>query len=439
MNHMQEINFDGLIGPSHNYAGLSLGNVASAKNKGGMSKPKTAALQGLAKMRKLMSLGLGQGVFPPHPRPNLAMLNKLGFSGTLEAMASACWKADPLLFANLFSASAMWTANAATISPSADTQDGKLHISPANLVSNLHRSTEADFTYRILQTVFADKTHFTIHPPLPMQTQFGDEGAANHGRLFVNHAASGTEVFVYADKRDGLFPARQTRRASEAIARRHRLLPGRAVFLQQSNRAIEAGAFHNDVVSVTNGNVLFTHESAFEERVSAYAALQSAVPDIQIIEVPEAEVPLTDAITSYLFNSQLVTLPDGKMALVLPSEVQETKTTSLFLEKLLKQSTAIQSLYIINVRESMRNGGGPACLRLRVMVTEQEKSALDDRFLLDEKKITALEKIVTETYPETISSDDLGNMLLLQQVTEATNAVYECLSLSHILRDMQGT
>ncbi len=429
----QEINFDGLIGPSHNYAGLSLGNIASAGNKGGISRPKAAALQGLAKMRRVMNLGLAQGVLPPHPRPHGDTLAALGFRGTQGQMAAACWRDDPLLFANLFSASAMWTANAGTISPSADTADGKLHVSPANLVSNLHRSREADFTHRLLTKLFADQKHFVVHAALPMAAQFGDEGAANHGRLCASHGAPGIELFVYGENPDGRYPARQTLRASAAIARRHLLPPEHQLFIQQSNRAIEAGAFHNDVVSVANGRVLFTHEAAFEKPDDAYAALRAAMPDVQILIVPEAEVPLADAIKSYLFNSQLLSLADGSMALILPGEAQEIASTRGYIETLLGRDTPIKAAHFIDVRESMRNGGGPACLRLRVAVTEAEQAALDARFLLTEQKIAALEQAVQQTYPDEIAPEQLGDPALQTQVHAATLAVYDCLGLAELL------
>jgi succinylarginine dihydrolase len=425
-----EINFDGLIGPSHNYAGLSLGNIASSSNQGGVSKPRMAALQGLAKMRLMLSLGLLQGILPPHPRPDVNTLQSLGFSGTPADMYAACWKADPKLFANLFSASAMWTANAATISPGADTADGKLHVSVANLVGNLHRSREADFTHQLLVTLFADEHHFTVHDALPMALQLGDEGAANHGRLVGANAA--LELFVHGDNPLGTFPARQNLRASEAIARRHQL-GSKAIFLQQSNMAIEAGAFHNDVVSVANGHVLFAHEHAFEHRAPAYAALKAALPDIHIIDVLDTDVPLADAIKSYLFNSQLVTLPDGTMALILPGEVREIASTHRYLENLLATDTPIKSIHIVDVRESMRNGGGPACLRLRVAVTAQELAALDQRFLLDAEKIDRLEQIVAATYPDEISAADLGNPALHEQVHQATAAVYAGLGLEGLI------
>ena len=74
---VREINFDGIVGPSHNYAGLSFGNVASMSHAGQISQPRAAALQGLEKMRANLALGLAQGIFLPHPRPNRAWLAQL--------------------------------------------------------------------------------------------------------------------------------------------------------------------------------------------------------------------------------------------------------------------------------------------------------------------------------------------------------------------------
>ena len=91
----------------------------------------------------------------------------------------------------------MWVANAATVSPSADTADGRVHFTPANLVSHFHRSIEAPTTTRVLRAIFADKTHFAVHDPLPAAPQLGDEGAANHTRLAGADGAPGVEFFVY--------------------------------------------------------------------------------------------------------------------------------------------------------------------------------------------------------------------------------------------------
>lgn len=427
-----EINFDGLIGPSHNYSGLSLGNLASANNAGEVSRPKAAALQGLAKMRLMMALGLRQGILLPHLRPHIPTLHALGYRGAPEAMMAQVWADDPALARNLCAASAMWTANAATISPGADTHDGRVHVSPANLVSNLHRALEADFTSKQLHLLFADPRYFSVHAPLPMHAVFGDEGAANHGRLCQHHGAEGVELFVYGDNPGGRFPARQTLRASQAIVRRHGVR--HAVFVQQASSAIEAGAFHNDVVSVANQMVLFTHEGAFEDKASAYAALRAAFPALHIEEVPASAVPMADAIRSYLFNSMLVTLPDStadtpRMALILPSETQDTPSTKAYLEALAGSNGPIAACHVIDVRESMRNGGGPACLRLRVALRDPEVAALDPRFLLTPEKADALEAWINDSYPDEIAPDMLGDPLLHRQFLTALDRLQTVLRL----------
>lgn len=427
-----EINFDGLIGPSHNYSGLSLGNLASANNAGEISRPKAAALQGLAKMRLMMSLGLTQGLLLPHLRPHVPTLHALGYRGAPEAMMAQVWADDPALARNLCAASAMWTANAATISPSADTRDGRMHVSPANLVTNLHRALEAEFTTRQLHLLFADPRYFSVHAPLPMHAAFGDEGAANHGRFCDAHGAPGVELFVYGDNPGGRFPARQTLRASQAIARRHGVR--QPVFVQQANRAIEAGAFHNDVVSVVNQTVLFAHEDAFEDKAATYAGIRAAFPALHVEEVPTSAVPMADAIRSYLFNSMLVTLPGSttsapRMALILPAETQETPSTKAYLDALAGSNGPIAACHVIDVRESMRNGGGPACLRLRVALTEAEVAALDPRFLLTPEKADALERWIEDSYPDEIAPDMLGDPLLHRQLLTALDRLQGVLGL----------
>jgi len=424
---MQEINFDGLIGPSHNYAGLSFGNVASATNAGGVSHPRAAALQGLAKMRTLLNLGMKQGFFPPQLRPNVAALRALGFSGDDTHVCAAAWRADPALFRNTLSASCMWTANAATVSPAPDAADGRCHLSVANLSTMLHRSFEAEATEAMLRTVLANPQHFVVHSAVT--PKFGDEGAANHMRMGTAHGAAGIEIFVYGETVPGGFPARQDRRSSEAIARRHGLNPAHTYFAEQSKAAIAAGAFHNDVVAVANERVLFAHEQAFEDKAALYSFITETVPDAEIIEVPAAHVSLVDAISSYLFNSQLVTLPSGATALIVPRECEENASVWAWLQSAARSNSAISEVKIIDVRESMRNGGGPACLRLRVVVDDAALAAIDPRFLLDEAKIAALETLVNTHWPEAIAPAELGNPALWAQCWAAHAALMEHLGL----------
>lgn len=424
---MHEINFDGLIGPSHNYAGLSFGNVASATNAGGVSHPRAAALQGLAKMQTLIDLGLKQGFFPPQIRPNVAALRALGFNGDDADVCAAAWRDDPALVRNAMSASCMWTANAATVSPAPDTADRRCHLSVANLSTMLHRSLEADATEAMLGMVFANPQHFVVHSAVT--PKLGDEGAANHMRMATAHGAAGVEIFVYGETAPVGFPARQDRRSSEAVARRHGLARTRTYFAQQSSAAIAAGAFHNDVVAVANERVLFAHEQAFENKAALYTFITTHVPDAEIIEVPAAQVSLADAISSYLFNSQLVTLPSGATALIVPRECEENASVWAWLQSATRGNSAISEVKVIDVRESMRNGGGPACLRLRVVVDDTALAAIDPRFLLDPDKITGLMGVVARHWPEAIAPAELGNPALWAQCWAAHAALMEHIGL----------
>lgn len=425
---MREVNFDGLIGPSHNYAGLSFGNIASARNAGGTSSPRAAALQGLDKMRRLLSLGLPQGFFLPHDRPDADWLRTLGFAGSDDEVCRAAWAADPALLRNAMSASAMWTANAGTVSPAPDTADGRCHISVANLSTMLHRSIEAPQTLRQLRLAFADQRHFAVHGAVP--AGLGDEGAANFMRLAPAHGQPGVEVLVYGEQGRADFPARQHKAASAAVARRHGLSPDRTLLIRQSDAAIAAGAFHNDVVAVANETVLFTHEQAFEDRAGTYAAIRAALPQTVIVEAPADRISLDAAVRSYLFNSQLVTLPEGGMALVLPGEVQAVPEVWDWLTELVQGNGPIRRLEVVEVRESMRNGGGPACLRLRVAVSDAAFAAIDPRFLLDQAKADRMAAVIEAHWPETIAPDDLGDPALWRQCRTARAALLETLGFA---------
>ncbi len=411
---LTEINFDGIVGPSHNFAGLSFGNLAATHNAGAASYPREAALQGLAKMRANIRVGLTQGIFLPHDRPDDRWLARLGTD-----MA----RADRALRANALSASPMWAANAATVSPSPDTADGRCHLTVANLVTMPHRSHEWAQTLAQLRVAFADPIHFVVHEPVP--PPFGDEGAANHMRLCRAHGEPGIEVFVYGES-GGPFPARQHREASAAVARLHGLDPTRTLLAQQSPQAIGAGAFHNDVVAVANETVLFAHELAFAEPAQLYEALQRLLPEIEIIEVPASAVSLEDAIASYLFNAQLVSLPDGGMALILPEEARRNDRVWSWLEQLVARNGAIRSLVPVEVRQSMANGGGPACLRLRVVA---DPATVDPRFIVDENKLERIEAIVARHWPQMIMANDLDSPALWTDIRAARSSLLTLLDL----------
>ncbi|MCR9180172.1 MAG: N-succinylarginine dihydrolase [Erythrobacteraceae bacterium] len=413
---LTEINFDGIVGPSHNYAGLSLGNIASASHAGDPSYPRAAALQGVAKMRgNLARLGV-QGYLLPLPRPNHALAAALALDGSeVPQLRAAPW-----------SASSMWTANAATVSPAPDTADGRCHLTPANLVTMLHRAQEWPDTKRQLAVAFADTRHFAIHDAVP--PSFGDEGAANHMRLCESHDQQGVEVFVYG-RTGGRFPARQHEQASRLVARAHGLAPERTVFIEQNPQAIAAGAFHNDVVAVANGRVLFTHAEAFADQQGAYDAIRAAFPALEVVEVPSRAVSLEEAIRTYLFNAQLLTLPDGTMALIVPEECRESPAVWGWVQTMLAGNGPIRQVIPVDVRQSMANGGGPACLRLRVVCASE---TVDPRFLLDEARADLIERTIAAHWPQQIDPSDLGSESLAASVIAARLALLDALDLAQL-------
>lgn len=414
---LTEINFDGIVGPSHNYAGLSLGNLASARNAGAESSPRKAALEGIAKMRTCLDLGLAQGILLPHDRPNEAWLSRLG-TATADAPAE--------LRASALSASAMWAANAATVSPAPDAADGRCHLTVANLLTMPHRSHEWPGTMAQLCLAFADSARFSVHQPVP--APFGDEGAANHMRLCAEHGEPGIEVFVHG-RHNGTFPARQHAEASAAVARLHKLGPDRVHFAEQSAEAIAAGAFHNDVVAVAHLNVLFAHEQAFTDPAALYGALRERLPSFHLIEVPASAVSLEDAIASYLFNAQLVSLPEGGMALILPVEARENARVWHWLKDMARGNGVVRRLIPVDLRQSMANGGGPACLRLRVVA---DPATIDHRFLVDHARLDRIADIVTSLWPERLSPGDLARPELWGELRRAREALLSALDLGEL-------
>lgn len=436
-----EVNFDGLVGPSHNYGGMSAGNLASSINEGEVSNPREAALQGLEKARLLMRAGFVQGVLPPLPRPNFDLLASAGFCGSDADMIEACAASAPHLLRAAYSASGMWAANAATVSPSADTAGGTLHLTAANLSSMLHRSTEHPDTVASLVSIFRDPDHFSVHAALPGHPQFSDEGAANHVRLCAEHGSQGVELFVFGREAGEFghtkFPARQSKLASESVARMHGLNMDHTVFARQSSVAIDAGAFHNDVVCVGCRDTLFFHEHAFEntEKVLSDLAMRAeGLFQLQPVMVPDADVPLRDAITSYLFNSQLLVWPgEERLVLLAPMETYETDSTRQFCERLVSGNGPIGRVQYVDVRQSMRNGGGPACLRLRVVMTEQEIAACHQDVLLDDQIIDQLQDVVRNTYRDRVAPGDLADIAFANECRLAREGILDVLQLQDLV------
>ncbi|GHE21834.1 N-succinylarginine dihydrolase [Halomonas urumqiensis] len=441
---VREVNFDGLVGPTHNYSGLAHGNVASMSHGGLVANPREAALQGLAKMKSLMDSGYAQGVLPPQQRPDLGALRSLGFSGSdAKVLARAAGEAPQILRA-VCSASSMWTANAATVTPSLDAADGRAHFTPANLQSSFHRFLEPATTARVLAAIFRDERHFAHHPVLPSTPAFSDEGAANHTRLCAAHGEPGVHLYVYGREALGWenqagvapkrFPARQTLEASQAVARQHGLCDLQTVFAQQHPDAIDAGVFHNDVIAVGNGPVLLYHEMAFLDEQATLEELRDKMNAPLIpVRVPKEAVSMEDAVASYLFNSQLLSNADGSMTLVVPGECQERESVWRTLQDhLLAGNNPISEVVVKDVKQSMRNGGGPACLRLRVVLSEAERASLSGRVLLDNALHGELVAWVERHYRDRLAPEDLADPALASESLAALDELTRILQLGNV-------
>lgn len=434
---MREINFDGLVGPTHNYAGLSLGNLASAGHAGEPGDPRRAALEGLSKMHFVANLGVGQAVLPPQPRPDVGALRRLGFSGSDATVLARAAKVDRHLLRLCGSASAMWTANAATVAPSQDTNDRRLHVVPANLSSMFHRNLEVPTTTAVLRAIFSDPKHFAVHDALLSGTAFMDEGAANHTRLFTNQGA--VHLFSWGRRAWGRastperFPARQTVEASRAVARLLDLPAEGIILWQQSPASIDAGAFHSDVLATGNEHFFMLHELAFVGCDALIELIASRLGDDFSCELAlDAELPIADAVAAYPFNSQVVTLPHGKMAIIAPRECEENVRARRFLERVLADDNPVQYVHFIDLNASMNNGGGPACLRLRVSLSDEEQDALGARVILDDALYAELKHWVELHYRDRLVVGDLADPALLDEVRRALDELTRILRLGSV-------
>ena len=444
----RECFFDGMAGPSHNFAGLAFGNKASMRHGGHVSHPRKAALEGLAKMRLMHGRGFAQAALPPHERPATGFLKQLGFSGSEEKILKSAFALSPALLRACWSSSGMWAANSATVSYSSNTEDGKVHFSPANLCSNLHRSMEAGWTASLLKRIFPPGRFFTHHEALPSASALSDEGSANRLCLSQDYGSPGVEVFVYgkepfskaaAGKLAGGFPPRQSALASRLIARRHLLKPQKTVFAKQSDRAIQSGAFHNDVISASDRNLIFAHERAFAQGQQVIDEMERKLRPTPLIKVivRESEVSLEDAVRSYLFNSELLPAKSGKWLLLSPKQCQTQDNVSAYLQRLTEEAV-IEEAVFAPLSESMGNGGGPACLSLRMTLTEEERAASHSGVFLTEELFEKLEACVKKRFRERLQAKDLLDPLLIRESHEALDEISVILQLPKLYSFQRG-
>ncbi|MCZ6873866.1 MAG: N-succinylarginine dihydrolase [bacterium] len=433
---LQELQLDGLVGPTHHFGGLSIGNVASMAHAGWQSHPRQAALQGLAKMRQVVALGIPQAVLPPLERPDLCFLRQAGFKGCDTEVIRQAAAAEPYLLHLAMSSAFMWTANAATVIPSCDSEDSRTHLVVANLAATSHRAIEGQPRAAMLRRLFTNAAQVVIHNPLFTNPAFCDEGAANHSRLYGSDSASGYHLFVYGRAHDmptsqlpGQFPARQTAAASRAVARLGRLPANRVLFVRQQAQAIDAGAFHNDVVMVAHGNRLLLHEYCLVDQENTIQTIRRHVPELNVYQTAESDLSLHQAVKSYLFNSQLLNVSQGY---VLLAPMQCSSGTAHQITQRLLDEGFIDQVIFQDLDQSMAGGGGPACLRLRLPLNKAELMTLAPGIRLTEVKLQQLEAWVNRHYRDKLAAADLADPCLLRESREALDSLTQLLDLGAI-------
>jgi succinylarginine dihydrolase len=339
----------------------------------------------------------------------------------------------------------MWTANCATVVPSSDSKDGKTHFTVANLNNKFHRCIEHETSFRILKSVFADESHFVHHTALTPSDTLGDEGAANHTRFCKTQDGPGFHFWVYGKQalaphkpQPKKFPARQTREACECLVEQSGLSTECFLFAQQDPKTIDKGVFHNDVISVGNGGFFLCHEKAFLSQKEVLKKLKVGFQkrcgdELQILIIKESELSVKDAVSSYLFNSQLISTTKDKMLLVAPIECEKNPKAKALCKKITAdKKNPIDEILFLDLRQSMNNGGGPACLRLRVVLSNEEEKKCNQKVLLNNKTFDFLEGWIKKYYRDKLSPSDLADPKLLQESRQALDELSQFLHLGNI-------
>lgn len=411
-----EVNLDSLIGLGHHFGGLSPGNLASTTHKNELSNPQAAALQGLEKAWLLQTITSRQLLLPPLLRPHESLLQTAGFIGSYESAMARALEVEPDLVSAIWSSSFVWTANLGIFTPSCDSASGKSHLTLANLCTNLHRSLESGERFESLQKWLSGAIN--VHAPLPSSLSLADEGAANHTRFFsLTNPECGLHHFVYGLSPEGtphsqktsIYPARQSLRAAQWIARRHELIENHVMYTQQNPNVIDQGVFHNDVICTGHGSFLLCHEQAFVHGMNEVDLLrrrfQELTGDALCVElVSSQQLSVELAVKTYLFNSQLVLTPQGPVIIAALECERHPQTYTLLQD--LKQRWSLAGLYFVDLTQSMHNGGGPACLRLRLPMKPSQYQKLS-AFHLTPKRYQQLKTLIEKDYPTQLTKSML--------------------------------
>ena len=118
------------------------------------------------------------------------------------------------------------------------------------------------------------------------------------------------------------------------------------------------------------------------------------------------------------------------MVLLAPQECQTSESVQSFFSKLLEdKNQPIRKIIYQDLQESMQNGGGPACLRLRIVLNKNELAEMHQPVLLTDSLYQKLVQWVEKHYRDHLTPDDLADPQLLQEGRQALDELSQILQL----------
>ena len=347
----------------------------------------------------------------------------------------------PKYLSTISSSSFMWMANSATVSPSVDHKDNKLHITPSNLALTPHRSLEINQTQFLFSELFNNTDQFRVHLPSP--NYFRDEGAANHIRFAPSLESKGLHLMVYSCESEQIekdvtdsFPGRQTKEASKFIIQQQGVSDSQVVFAKQNSDSVQQGIFHNDVISSGHLDLFITHELAFEDTNLVINDLQSKYyalhkENLNVVVIKESMLSIKECVLTYFFNMQIISPNSNDMELILPMECLGNQRIQTVLTYIQEKEERIKDIHYVQLNESMKNGGGPACLRLRLQLTMPQWTVIPSKFKFNDKLYKDLIEIIQTNYPESFEIENQIETEFIQRLRNTYNLLYQAFGLEN--------
>ena len=120
---------------------------------------------------------------------------------------------------------------------------------------------------------------------------------------------------------------------------------------------------------------------------------------------------------------------DSKDSLICPTETRDNPRSHAVAQAIAASNGPIGKVEYVDVRQSMRNGGGPACLRLRVVLTEDELAATNPEMRLTDGLHGALSIWAMRWYRDRLAPADLADPALLDETRGALDELTGFLGL----------